>query len=52
MLPAPEAVRMKVEKRVKRVMGCIMWWLLQEEEETRNGNGRMKKKCVEAGIVS
>lgn len=51
MLPAPEAVRMKVEKRVKRVKGCIMWRLLQEEE-TRNGNGRMKKKCVEAGIVS
>lgn len=50
MLPAPEAVRMKVEKRMKRVKGCIMWRLLQEEE-TRNGNGRMKKKCVEAGIV-
>jgi len=45
MLPAPEAVRMKVEKRVKRVKGCILWRLLQEEE-TRNGNGRMKKSVL------
>lgn len=45
MLPAPEAVRMKVEKRVKRVKGCILWWLLQEEE-TRNGNGRMNNSVL------
>jgi len=46
MLPAPEAVRMKVEKRVKKVKGCICGFGCFKKKKQEMRNGRMKKSVL------